>query len=260
MPEGDTIHRIAEAIRPDLQGRTLNRVQSREPDLEGLAGRRVAGVQALGKHLLIEFEGGLVLRSHLGMYGSWHRYAASEPWRKPASRASLALWVGEVVLVCFNARELRCLTTDGLAWRDLERHLGPDLIGRQVDHGELCARAQRLLGPNAPLVDVLLDQRVARGIGNVYKSELLYIQRLHPLQVLGGVPDLALTELFRKASELLRQNVRPGPRVTRRSAHGPRLWVYGRRGLPCLCCGEGVRGRTLGRAPRPTYWCETCQS
>jgi len=259
MPEGDTIHQVAAAIRPDLVGRAPTRIDSRDPAIKALTGRRVLDVRAHGKHLLIELDGGVVLRSHLGMYGAWHRYRLGEPWRKPAVRASLALWVDDTVLVCFNAKEMQCLTAGGFRWRDWHEHLGPDLIGDGIDHAAIPVRARAQLSTLTPAVDVLLDQRVASGIGNVYKSELLFLRRVHPLRTLGSLRDEELCGLFQSASELLRQNVRPGPRVTRRASSGPRLWVYGRAGLCCLECKDPVHRELLGRDLRSTYWCQSCQ-
>lgn len=260
MPEGDTVHQVAMAIRPDLVGRTVSRIECRDAAIKALAGRPVVDVRAHGKHLLIELDGGLMLRSHLGMYGTWHRYRVGEPWRKPASRASLALWVGGKVLVCFNAKELQCLTAAGLSWRDLQRHLGPDLICAKLDYHAIPTRARGLLSAQTPAVDVLLDQRVASGIGNVYKSELLFIRRVHPMRPLGDLSDDQLCDLYRSASDLLRRNVRAGPRITRPSSRGPRHWVYRRAGLSCLVCTDLVRRQTLGRDLRSTYWCQSCQN
>jgi endonuclease-8 len=200
MPEGDTIHQVAAALRPDLVGRTPSRIDSRDPAIKALTGRCVVDVQALGKHLLIELDGGVVLRTHLGMYGAWHRYRVGEPWRKRASRASLVLWVDDRVLVCFNAKELQCLTTGSFRWRDWRGHLGPDLIDAVIDYAAIPVRARALLSAETPAVDLLLDQRVASGIGNVYKSELLFIHRVHPLRPLGDLSDNELCELYRTAS------------------------------------------------------------
>jgi endonuclease-8 len=110
-------------------------------------------------------------------------------------------------------------------------------------------------------VDVLLDQGVASGIGNVYKSELLFLEGLRPLAPLGEVPDRALAGLYREARRLLAANLGGGPRRTR-FARGPgeRLWVYGRRGRPCYRCTATVEGARLGRHLRITYWCPRCQA
>ena len=132
MPEGDTVHKIADALRPRLVGERIlratigHRPRHRVPD--SLDGRTVQGVHAEGKHLFLTLSGELALRSHLGMYGSWHWYRAHEPWRKPKRQASLALWIKGLVVVCFNARELESLPAAGIRSSNFRSRLGPDLI------------------------------------------------------------------------------------------------------------------------------------
>ena len=110
------------------------------------------------------------------------------------------------------------------------------------------------------MADVLLDQRVACGIGNVYKSELLFLHRVHPLAPLGTVGDSVLLTLYRNAAVLLDRNLRPGPRITRfENDTGGRLWVYRRAGLPCFECGSTIHYQRCGKDWRSTYWCPVCQ-
>jgi endonuclease-8 len=261
MPEGDTIHKLATALRPRLVGQVLVRARWPRGDARRLAGRRVEAVWALGKHLLMALEGGWVLRSHLGMYGVWHHYAPGEPWRRPQRQAALALWTAREVLVCFNARETELLREDGIRLTNLEHRLGPDLLGEGFDAAGAVTRARELLQPEAPLVDVLLDQRVACGIGNVYKSEVLFLEGHHPLARLSDTPDAVLVALYTTARDLLRRNLGGGPRVTRFADDGlGRLWVYRRKGEPCLRCGERVQALRAGKDLRSTYFCPACQA
>ena len=181
MPEGDTVHKLARALAPDLCGRTLDGVAVRGRDLAGLAGRAVLAVESQGKHLFVALDHGMCLRSHLGLYGTWHRYRPGEPWLKPARQASLVLRTPERVFVCFNAREVELLRTDGFRARDRHNRLGPDLTREDPDPEGLRRRALELLPSETPVVDLLLDQRVASGIGNVYKSEVLFLTRRSPL-------------------------------------------------------------------------------
>jgi endonuclease-8 len=269
MPEGDTIHKVAAALRPFLEGKSIRRARiGKGPRVglgcagfaERLEGRWVEVVFARGKHLWIRVEGGIALRSHLGLHGSWHRYAPGEPWKKPEWQASLALWTEREVLVCFNAREVECLVTEGLRTAGFSARLGPDLLAPGTDVGSITRRARQLLDPETQLADVLLDQRVAGGIGNVYKSEILFVEGQHPAAALGQVSDGALQRIFGTARDLMDKNLGAGPRVTRFEADGRGiLWVYGRSGRPCLLCGAPIRFERLGRGMRSTYWCPKCQ-
>jgi endonuclease-8 len=260
LPEGDTIHKLAAALRSSLTGQVVRGLDLKRSDARALVGRRICGVSSHGKHLFLELDNGLVLRSHLGMYGSWHRYLPTEPWKKPVWQASIVLRTDQGVFVCFNAKEVEILAGGGFRRQDEERRLGPDLIRERPEADVLVGRARAFLGPDVPLVDLLLDQRVAAGIGNVYKSEVLFLERQPPLARLGGTPSSAIGALFRTAAELLRQNLQGGPRVTRPTDDGRgSLWVYGRAGLPCLRCGAGIRRGSMGANPRVTYWCPSCQ-
>jgi endonuclease-8 len=261
VPEGDTVHKVAAAMAPRLAGVRLVRIEV--APRHGAAPRpaRVTAVRAHGKHLLLDLDGGSSLRVHLGMYGSWHRYLPGEAWKKPARRASVMLDTGSDVFVCFSAKEVEVLRTSGTRARDLFARLGPDLVAHAARVPALATRARELNDADSLLADVLLDQRVASGIGNVYKSEVLFLESQPPRRRLGDVDDEALERCFGLAARLLARNLAGGPRVTRSIDDGRgRLWVYGRDGAPCLRCGRGpVRRELLGRAPRSTYSCPTCQ-
>lgn len=260
MPEGDTVRKLAAVLAPALQGRALHGVRVWGRDYPELRGSPVQGVLSKGKHLYFELGEGLCLRSHLGLYGSWHRYRQGQPWLKPERQAALVLEADGWVYVCFNAREVELLSVSGFELRDQRGRLGPDLT-REIPGAEaLRARALALLPPEAPLVDLLLDQRVACGIGNVYKSELLFLRRYPPLRPLRELSPGELGDLYGTAARLLRRNLGGGPRVTREVPDGRgSLWVYGRAGRPCLICGTPLRQERLGRIPRSTYWCPVCQ-
>lgn len=262
MPEGDTVHKIANFLAPRLEGRVV--VEVRMADAEGAracSGRRVTFVQARGKHLYIGFDGEEVLRSHLGMYGSWHFYRPDEAWRKPRRQASLVVATADEVFVCFNAREVELLRSPSVRARIGQTRLGPDLIADGAGPEIIVRRARDLLDEDALLADVLLDQRVACGIGNVYKSEVLFLEGWSPRTRLGEVADADLARCFATAADLLGRNLGGGRRVTRFAAdRAGRLWVYGRTGKPCLRCETPVIGGRLGRHHRSTYWCPGCQS
>lgn len=260
MPEGDTIHKLARYIRPRLVGTRTITVRSGYRDTHMLSGQRVAGVDAHGKHLVVAFENGWLLRSHLGMFGAWHRYGHGETWKKPERQATIVLETPDEVFVCFNAKEVQIMRTRGPVARSFATRLGPDLAAGEFDVSSAVRRAREILEPDTPIADVLLDQRAASGIGNVYKSEVLFLARQDPKRPLGEVGDTVLGESYLLARQLLRKNLVGGPRVTRFEDDnaGP-LWVYGRRDQPCFECGAPIRYTRLGRHMRSTYWCPACQ-
>ncbi len=262
MPEGDTIHKIAGFLAPRLENQTLERVHlANRQTAERCTGRRVIGVAARGKHLFIELDNRTAIRSHLGMYGSWHRYARDETWRKPRRQASLVLATAADEYVCFNAKEVELVRTPSVRERIVHSRLGPDLIADDIDANLLVQRAREFLDDAALVGDALLDQRIAAGIGNVYKSEVLFIERLDPRTLLERVPDTQLGRCFATAATLLRNNLGGGRRVTRfENDRAGRLWVYRRDGLPCLRCDTPIETARLGRHHRSSYWCPRCQT
>ncbi len=261
MPEGDTIHKLAAYLEPRLCDRVLESVRMADAAAAArCAGQRVEDVYARGKHLFIALDNRLSLRSHLGMYGSWHVYTPGETWRKPRRRASLVLAVGDSDYVCFDAKEVELVASPTVRDRIVGLRLGPDLVADTVTGDELVRRAREIPDPDWLIADVLLDQRVAAGIGNVYKSEVLFIEGLLPQLPVREVDDERIARCFATAADLLRRNLGGGPRVTRFATDGAgRLWVYGRRGLPCLRCDERVESARLGRHHRGTFWCPGCQ-
>ncbi len=266
MPEGDTIFRTADVLRRALLGSVVRRAVaqpgpglSRVPRLSRLDGARVEAVEARGKHLLIGFSGGLWLRSHLRMRGSWHRYRPGEPWRLAAARATCWLETADAVAVCFDCADVELLTDAELGRHARLTALGPDLLGASFDLSEAVRRLRA--DPRRSLGEALLDQRSVAGIGNVYKSEVCFIERLDPWGPVASFDDAVLGAVLRRSRELLRANVRGGRRVTTGVARpGGSLWVYGRSGRPCRRCGTPIRGRRQGEEARMTYWCPRCQA
>ena len=264
MPEGDTIHRTAARLRPALEGRTL--VSFRAPRLGGdlpSPGEVIERVEARGKYLRVHFGGGATLETHMKMSGSWHLYRVGERWRRSAGSARVVIetdrgWQA----VCFAAPHVRLLRPRP-GGRDAEGstgHLGPDLCGPDPELGEAVRRFD-LLDPTAPAVDALLDQRVCCGVGNVYKSEVLHLHRIHPGTPIAAIDDATRRAIVDTAHRLLRRNLVGGARMTTTTGTGggPNLAVYGRLGEPCLQCGTAVLRAELGRHHRSTYWCPACQ-
>jgi endonuclease-8 len=265
MPEGDTIFRTAEVLRAVLVGRRVTAARAqpqpglrRVPDLSRLAGATVTSVEARGKHLLIGFDDGLTLRTHMRMTGSWHRYRPGERWRRSAREATVVLETPEAVAVCFNAPVAELLTDAQLRRNRSLATLGPDLLSANLDTDEAVRRLRER--PDMELGEALLDQRAVAGIGNVYKSEVCFIERLDPWRTVASVDDAALIAALQTAAKLMRANVRGGARVTTgRATRGEGLWVYGRSGRPCRRCGTRIRSARQGELARPTYWCPRCQ-
>lgn len=260
MPEGDTILKVAEFLRPRLAGERIVHGRIRRLADSRLDGVRIERVYARGKHLFFELEDRRLLRTHLGLHGSWHHYAVGEAWRKPARLAGVELVLGRRVYVCFNPREVELMRAGGFRERSFETRLGPDLTAADPPTVSPARRARGLLAPETILADVLLDQRVACGIGNVFKSEVLFIEGVDPSMRLDRASDRALERLYLRARDLLRRNLGGGPRVTRFVGDGAgRYWVYGRTNLPCFRCGTPVERRRSGRTLRSTYRCPVCQ-
>jgi endonuclease-8 len=263
MPEGDTVHKLAAYLREHLVGRTLLDASAGGQRL-ALTGQAFTAANAQGKHLLLRFDGGAVLRTHLGMYGSWHRFRAAGPAPGVRGRVSVALTVSAPPMVevfaCYNAKEVELLPARSYRERALAAHLGDDLLGTDPDLTRIVTRARELLPSTTLLVDVLLDQRIAAGIGNVYKSELLFLAGLAPVTTLGQVDDDTLRSLYADARRWLSANLGGGPRATRTAADGAgRLWVYNRAGRPCHRCRTPIASARLGGHPRGTWWCPSCQ-
>ncbi len=266
MPEGDTLHRSADRLRPALEGRVLRRF--RAPRLVGdrpVPGCSITAVEAVGKHLLIHFDSGLTLQTHLRMTGSWHLYRTGERWRKAPHLARVEVEVDGWVAVCFSAPVVRTYRPDapggplGTGTSPVA-HLGPDLCRVDVDLDAGLARMGTLVGPEEEIGSVLLDQRVVSGIGNVYKSEVLFACAVDPFARLAELDEPARRRILRTAHQLLRANLGTGGgRITTDLAGGGGVAVYGRQRQPCLRCGSPIRMRRQGPQARSTYWCPSCQ-
>jgi endonuclease-8 len=272
MPEGDTLARIAAGLRPHLAGRTVIAARARVPgpQVQRVVGAAIADVLATGKNLLIRFDNGLELRTHLRMRGTWHRYRPGEPWRRAPGRAVLVLEVSGAVAVCFDAPVVELFETRAEALHPSLGRLGPDLLDATFDAEE--AR-RRLRDPSRAATEIgvaLLDQRASAGIGNVVKSETLFIERVGPFDRVADLDDATLDRLVATARRILVESSarsRGPERVTttdpvthRPLAPGP-LWVYRRASRPCRRCGTLIRSVAQGTdLPRTTYWCPACQN
>lgn len=261
MPEGDTLFRTAATLERAVAGRTVTRFDVRRvvAHERPSAGWVVDAVEARGKHLLVHFDHPdhtpLTLRTHLKMTGSWHVYRPHERWRKPPRRARAEIWTDVAVAVCFSAPVVEIIPTGRLdRHRELSR-LGPDLTDDDADLDEALRRLARHATTDTPAGVALLDQRIACGVGNVYKSEVLHACRVHPATPVGDLRTDVRRDLFETASRLLRANLAGYPRRTVPEG----LAVYGRAGSRCRTCGTAVVSSHQGDQARVTFWCPTCQ-
>lgn len=240
MPEGDSLRRAAERVSV-LVGQRLA-VETPHPRAAALGlaprldGKVLEGVEAVGKNLLLSFEGGLVLRSHLMMRGRWHvrpigtRGGPGLPWLVLRGDAQEAvLWHGPVLELGRGAVD----------------RLGPDVLDEPLDLAGIVARL-RAGDAARPLADALLDQRAVAGIGNLWRAEALFLAGVSPFVRVGEAPDEVLERVVRAAADAMK------------AGRGAR-WAYGRAGLPCRRCGTPIASRRLGDQARTISWCPTCQ-
>lgn len=260
MPEGDTIHRTAIRLRPYLVGEQIVRARgwADRIDAESLVGARVPSIEARGKHLLLHLDDGRVIHGHSGMTGSWHLYPLGEPWQKPERRAALVLETDRLCVVFFSPKTLELLTPTQFRRHPYLHRLGPDLLAEGIDFEAVVARFK----PHAarPLGEAVMDQTVACGIGNIWKSELLFLSNLDPFAPVGEVEEVRLRQMLELGRELMQHNLEGPGRRTRFEATGGPLWVYGRSGEPCYLCGTPIAMRRQGDLGRSTYYCARCQS
>ena len=243
MPEGDTLYKAAAGVRPVLQGRSDPRREQFGPH-HGRADRRGVAHRPDGHRGRRPWQAPdrsrwtttRVVHSHLGMTGSWHVYPRGEAWRKPASQAALALETEHHAVICFSPKLLELVTVLSLRRNDYLRRLGPDLMRADCD---LRVALQRMrTHPLAPIGEAVMNQTLIAGVGNVYKSETLFLARIDPWTRIGELPDdRLLLDYLAETSRLMRRNRGRGRRVTRYAGDGGRHWVYGRRGEPCYECG-----------------------
>ena len=243
MPEGDSVHRAARRLQP-LVGQRLE-VESPNPRAQatGIApridGRVLESVEAVGKNLLLRFEDGIVVRSHLRMTGRWRveprgKQRTGLPW--------LVLRGDELEGVLWNGPVLTLET------RPLQR-LGQDVLGDEFDLDAAVARL-RAAGDRR-LGEALQDQRLVAGIGNMWMAEALWTTQVSPWVRVADASDDVLRDAVDAARRLMQDALATGR---------PGRQVYRRAGRPCLRCGTIVRSRGLGDDNRTVYWCPACQA
>jgi len=268
MPEGDTIYRTAARLREALLGAAIEAATAREPalDAKSLVGGRVDRIESRGKHLLIwlarkerqaESPPDLAIHSHLGMSGAWHVYEPGQSWQKPEWQAALSLETSAARAVCFNPKTLELLTASQVKRHRWLSRLGPDLLAEPFDD-EAALRRLRTQGA-AAIGEAIMNQSAVCGVGNVYKSECLFLEQLDPLAPVSELTEEQLRSLLARARRLMKRNLAGYPRQTRFVDSALKKWVYGRRGEPCLKCGEKIQLTRQGDLGRTTYYCPACQ-
>jgi endonuclease-8 len=261
MPEGDTIYRSARALDRALGGRELTRFEARRLSYRPFpTATRVLGAEARGKHCLVHFDDGRALRTHLRMSGSWHLYRPGERWRRQpaAARAMIEVAPGAGddrgwVAVCFAAPVVELVASAGHSGTG---HLGPDLCRPEPDLDEAVRRLGAYSAAEREIGDALLDQRIACGVGNVYKSEVCFACGLHPFTAVDQIDVDLRRRLLACAATMLRANLDRPDRTTHPDGG---LAVYGRARRPCRRCATPIAWAMQGDANRGTYWCPTCQ-
>ena len=259
MPEGDTVWLTAHRLGQALRDRPLTIFDLRVPALatRDRTGDVVTEVVSRGKHILIRLDSALTLHGHLRMDGSWHLSSGARPSRAhPEHIIRALLGNDDWTATGFRIHDLALVATPDES--RLVGHLGPDLLGPDWDAER--AVQNLLAAPDRSIGEALLDQRNLAGIGNMYRAEILFIERIHPWTAVGDVADLA--SLTRTAQRLLLMNrSHPEQSTTGYTQRGREHWVYLRQNQPCLRCGAKIDAADQGKPPhqRVSFWCPLCQ-
>ena len=269
MPDGDATHRAASTLRSALAGKPMVRFDA--PRLIGPPpdnGRVVERVEGQGRHVQIVWDDNLVVETNLRstglrQTGSWHVYRQGANWTKPYQQMSVAIEVHDWVAVCFNAHDVEAYRIP-----DKRRHpgmgrLGPDLRDPDADLASVVNLLLSYSDHDARLGEVLLDQRVMQGIGNLYRCEVLWSRELSPFARVESLAEHEAIALVNTAATIVRTNVVGNRQAESGNLHVPGVAtgpaVYGRNGQRCHRCGETVECRPMGVHGRMLYWCPGCQ-
>jgi DNA-formamidopyrimidine glycosylase len=270
MPEGHTLRRIADALSRELGARPV-RVSSPQgrfaAEAAALDETVLVGAESAGKHLFCEFPGERFVHVHLGLIGGFDvRPMRDRPAPPPVGQVRMRL-EGDTAYADLRGATVCELVGPGARAAVLAR-LGPDPLRRDADPGRAWARISH--SPRS-IGDLLLDQEVIAGVGNVFRAEVLFRQRLHPLRPGRTLRRSRFDAIWSDLVALMADGVRTGRidtvrpehtpeamgRPARRDDHGGEVYVYRRHGQPCLACGARVRTEPL--AGRNSFWCPRCQ-
>jgi endonuclease-8 len=278
MPEGDTIYRTARTLQRTIGGKVVTGFQTglaklaQVEDEATLVGRVVEKVESRGKWCLIFFSGDLILLTHMLMSGSWHVYRTGERWRMARQRMRVAIRTLAWEAVGFNIPVAEFHTARSLARNSQVPKLGPDILSESFTVKDGVARivAYGRENPDAEIAEVLLNQRVLAGLGNVYKSEVAFAAGVNPFRAMRTITLREMEVMVDVAQRYMKANVVDGEgerilrysgsrTTTRAMDREERLWVYRRQGQECRRCGAAVMMRKQGVQARSTYWCPECQ-
>jgi endonuclease-8 len=274
MPEGDTIYRAARTLNLALGKQTVTSFESALPHLtrvdvdEGMVGRTIEKVEALGKWMTIHFSGGRILLSHMLMSGSWHIYRPGEKWKRSRYDMRVVIGTQKILAVAFNVPIAEFHTASTLERRPGYKSLGPSTLAASFDEREVVERLRSR--PELEIGVSLLTQSLLSGIGNVFKSEVCFACGIHPFRTAGTLTEEQLRCLVAQARKFMLANVTDGSgdrivtyaplrRTTGRANPTERLWVYRRTGEACRKCGTTIVARKQGVEARTSFWCPQCQ-
>lgn len=264
MPEGHTLHRLARLHQKRYAGAPVEVTSPQDRFSEGAAsvsGRVMRRASAWGKHLFHDYEGGLIVHVHLGLYGKFTERRIPMP--APVGQVRMRMEGTEY------GTDLRGPTACEVLHRaevdEIIARLGPDPLRRSPDVGKAWARITK---SRRPIGSLLMDQSVIAGIGNVYRNELLYRHLIDPHRPGTHVDESEFDEAWTDLVALMKVGVSRGKIITIRKADdkGPapsrpgrqRSYVYRRAGDACRICGDTIRTEVM--EGRNLFWCPTCQT
>ena len=252
--------RTASAMRTALVGRPMVRFDA--PSLVGpapQAGRMVELVEAKGRHLEVTWDDGIVLDTHVKGKSEWHVYRQGAPWRKSWEHLRASIQTDDWVAVCFDAPLVETYRAPDPRRHPGRGRLGIDLVRADADLAEAVDLLLSYPEPEARLRDVMVDQRVMQGVGNVYRCEVLWAAELSPWAHIGDLAHHDALLIVNTAARMVRSN-HQRIRRTATSATSSGLAVYGRCGQGCIRCGDTIRSQQVGESGRMLYWCPGCQT
>jgi endonuclease VIII len=261
LPEGDSLYRFAELLRPALMDKAVVAARAHGPGqiprVDRIIGATCTAVRSQGKNIIISFDNGLALRGHLRMYGTWHVYRPGEAWRRPEREARLVIDVGDAIAVNFSAPVIELIEERALSSYDPIARLGPDLLDEEFDAALALANFREPARAALTIGDAIMDQRAMAGVGNIWKNETLFRCGLNPWRRVDELSDEALIEMIDIARNLLRASVGKSNRFN--LARRPEMYVYARAGRPCYRCRTRLLSAPQGNDIRHTTWCPRCQ-
>lgn len=270
MPEGHTLHRLALDLTDAFAGAavTVSSPQGRFADGAALLdGTVLEAAEAWGKQLFVRFAGERFVHVHLGLIGTFV-LASFEPGRRPPPVGQVRLRIASVDTVADLRGAITCALVTRAERDAVLARSGPDPIRPDADPERAWARVRR---SSRSIGSLLMDQTVLAGVGNVYRAEVLFRQRLHPLRPGETLRRGQWRAVWDDLVVLMAEGVRSGRidtvrpehtpeamgRPARADDHGGEVYVYRRTGQPCLVCGRAVSTAPL--EGRNLFWCSRCQ-